>query len=143
MRRRLTVTLIGGLLLACLPVNVRAEEPIVFLDSKMFDKSLRGAMRQDHKLIEVEFLDPPSPNDLPERFGAWLSAVQKRGGSVALEPTERPRGAEVAAVQLGVMAAKRIRKKRLFRPAGNYDVLLYYDHDSGMIERAVFTRQEN
>lgn len=73
---------------------------LTFIDIGRFDNDLQKALTSQEKEIKVSFYDKISPNNTPERLQKWLSAVEKGGGVVQIEP---PPGELVARDPLSVV----------------------------------------
>ena len=113
----------------------------IFVDSKTFDDSLHETMAGGAQKIDISFAATPSANDIPERLDAWLYAVQQGGGEVDVQPTETARGVPTIAFSLALRAVKKVRQKRFYRPAQDYDAVLFYSPETGQIERVVLSRR--
>jgi hypothetical protein len=69
--------------------------------------------------------------------------VEKYGGTVELEPTgPQARGFLTDIIALTVGAYTAIKEKIIYEPAGDYNIKVFYDADSGMIQRVVFVEKE-
>ena len=59
---------------------------IQFLDMTKFDKDMNFMLSSDVTNVEVGFYEKVSPNKTPERIQNWLTAVEKNGGTITIEP---------------------------------------------------------
>jgi hypothetical protein len=59
---------------------------IQFIDMSKFDKDMAFMMSSDASNIEVGFYEKVSPNKTPDRIQNWLTAVEKNGGTINVEP---------------------------------------------------------
>jgi len=59
---------------------------IQFLDMSKFDKDMNFMLSSDATNVEVGFYEKVSPNKTPERIQNWLTAVEKNGGTITIEP---------------------------------------------------------
>ena len=109
-----------------------------FIDSKIFDRKLRKMMKARPERIAIDFAQQPSPNDLPERLDAWLTAVEKHGGTVEIEPSEPTRGLASVLVYLAGAAFRAVKQKSQYAATKNYDAVIYYSLRTGLVERVVF-----
>ncbi len=119
------------------------EGDLAFLDSRLFDEQLSGRMSKGVNPLEV-VLRPGGDvtlNNLPDRLDRWLYTVDQSGGRVAVASTKP--GDERAllgiALDLASFAWEKAEEQRLYGPAENYDALLRYDPDTGVLEEVVFT----
>ena len=69
-----------------LPDPSAEVKKIQFLDMSKFDKDMNFMLSSDAQNIEVSFYEKVSPNKTPERIQNWLTAVEKNGGSINIEP---------------------------------------------------------
>jgi hypothetical protein len=59
---------------------------IQFIDMSKFDKDMSFMLTSDATNVEVGFYEKVSPNKTPERIQNWLTAVEKNGGTINVEP---------------------------------------------------------
>ena len=69
-----------------LPETSAEVKKIQFLDMSKFDKDMNFMLSSDATNIEVSFYEKVSPNKTPERIQNWLTAVEKNGGTINIEP---------------------------------------------------------
>ncbi len=115
---------------------------LAFTDSKLFDKELSISLKSGQDKIEIQPLDPFSLNEIPPRMDRWFVAVDKNEGKVETEDiSSKKRGIFLAGSVIAIGSAiwKTLSNKKLYKPAGNYDAVLFYD--DGIVERVVFTRK--
>jgi len=124
-------------------VNEKPLDELVFKDSRLFDKELSISMKASKDDIEIYPLDKFSLNEIPERMDRWFVAVDQNEGKVETEDiSSKKRGVFIAGAVIAVGSAiiNKIREKKLYKPAGNYDAILYCE--DGIVEKVVFTRKE-
>ena len=61
-------------------------EPIRFIDLSKFDTDLERALKNHRESISVVFYEKTSPNNMPNRLQKWVTAVEKSGGKIDIEP---------------------------------------------------------
>jgi hypothetical protein len=59
---------------------------IQFIDISKFDKDMNLVLSSEIANVEVSFYEKVSPNKTPERIQNWLTAVEKNGGTINIEP---------------------------------------------------------
>jgi len=57
-----------------------------FVDLPQFDRQLSQSLNADLPQVDVVFYEKVSPNQVPERLQRWLSAVERTGGKVRVNP---------------------------------------------------------
>lgn len=122
----------------------KSMNELTFIDATVFDRELSMAMKAKEDTIEVDPIAEFSPNDIPERLGKWFSTIDQHDGKLETEDTSsKKRGLLTAAtgIDLIISFGKRIRDKMLYNPARDYDAVLYYKADEGVVEKVVFTRK--
>ena len=76
---------IAATLIACTTGSlVTAKDTIRFIDLQQFDDELSHSLGAIKTPIEVNFVAPPSPNEIPPRLERWISHVSALGGKVDL-----------------------------------------------------------
>lgn len=61
-------------------------DQLVFIDITQFDSDMETALSSSQQEVNVSFYEKVSPNSTPERLQKWLSAVEKNGGKVRIQP---------------------------------------------------------
>lgn len=127
--------------------NARAASiaPVVmqFFDSSVFDEDLSDHLREGHAAVEVRALSPFSLNDIPERLDKWFAVIKDSGGSVGareLPPEGEAEARGIIGMVLDVLTAlfSWYEEAQLYGPAENYDALLFYRKDTGVVEKIMF-----
>jgi len=143
MKREITIISVAIIILISACANtLKPLDKLAFKDSKLFDRELSLAMKAEEEKIEVMPLDKFSMNKIPERMDRWFVAIDNNEGKVeSVDVSSKKRGVLLAGTALTLTYAliKKIREKRLYKPADNYEAILY--HDSGIVERVVFVRK--
>jgi hypothetical protein len=62
------------------------SESIRFIDISKFDTDLERALKDNKVPINVVFYEKTSPNNMPSRLQKWVTAVEKSGGKIDIEP---------------------------------------------------------
>jgi hypothetical protein len=124
------------------------SKQITFINSQVFDNNLSKAMESQVGEIVVEVASRFSLDVLPERVEGWLVHIQQSGGKVEAEA--RPVQTEVAMRGMPVVevielalayrekAKKKAETKARYAPADTYHAKLYYQKESGTVDRVVF-----
>ena len=111
----------------------------------MFDFKLGFSLRRNLPVVEVKIIAPFSTNKIPERIEKWLSAVDQRGGKVELklDPAYgEERGVISEVVDLAILAYQFVKQKGLYDATDDYDVVLYYRPNDGMVTKIFFKLRE-
>lgn len=107
--RRAAIAALPALALALAGHRAFAQErsePIRFIDLSKFDNDLHRALEAGPNPVVVTFYDKTSPNAMPGRLQKWLSAVEKSGGRIDVEPPPdepRPRSPALLLGLLGTL----------------------------------------
>jgi hypothetical protein len=135
------------------PDSSAAEAPpeqLNFLDTPGFDQRLSSSLSAQLPTVNVGFYDKVSPNALPERLQAWLSAVEAGGGKVKVV---KPKGEITAKSPFMLLslasslwtaskAAREVSARSHFLPAQQYDAALLLKLDDAgqtVVDTVVFT----
>lgn len=116
---------------------------LTFIDIAGFDEDLSMGMSTKNRKIVVDLPGRVSLNDVPGRLDQWFSEIKNSGGSVKAKPLTKKnatatRGIAGMLIDIGVKAHKAYAHEQMLKPAQDYHVLLEYDKDTGIVERAVF-----
>ena len=115
---------------------------IQFLDSETFDTELSSALEERGPEVEVTMVGPVTLNEVPERLDVWLYHVKDNYGGelelIAEDGEFAARGPGAMGLGLAIVAYGRLREHLLYRPARNYDALVYYTPADGRITRVIF-----
>jgi hypothetical protein len=57
-----------------------------FIDIEKFDRDLAASFEEPLNSVDVIFYDKTSPNAIPPRMQKWISATEKTGGKITIEP---------------------------------------------------------
>lgn len=119
-------------------------EPIVYEESFTFDWDLSQKLRQADG-TEVVLLTPEGVTltEIPELLDRWLSRVKDNGGYVKAAPVvkqgdERSRAIVGALIDVFLYLLGIIKEEVTFSPADDYNAILYFEKDSGVVEQIVF-----
>jgi len=128
--------------------RLQESQQLTFINSQVFDNNLSKAMESEVGEIVVEVASRFSLDVLPERVEGWLVHIQQSGGKVeaAAQPTQTEvamRGMPVVEViELALAyrekAKKKAETKAMYSPADTYHATLYYQTESGTVDRVVF-----
>lgn len=124
-----------------------ARNKILFIDSRNFDSKLSRALKDDHSEVTVTFLGDVSINEIPKRMEEWLAKAEHYEGTVAVEPDPKlaktkSASVVIAGITVAVATYKYLRRKSLFRPVEDYDVLIHHIPGEAVISRIVFKRKD-
>ncbi len=130
-------------------------ESLSFIDMEAFDNDMNQAMSVDTKNIDVVLTGEVSINALPDRLGKWLSVVVDKQGRVDTkniksspnegensEMTEKERTLGLSLL-LGLLpkAYDFLTKEQSYGAAGDYNATIFYDGETGLVEKVVFTKK--
>jgi len=128
--------------------RLKESRQLTFINSQVFDNNLSKAMDSQVGEIVVEVASRFSLDVLPERVEGWLVHIQQSGGKVEAEA--QPVQTEVAMRGMPVVevielalayrekAKKKAETKAMYAPANTYHAKLYYQKESGTVDRVVF-----
>ena len=118
-------------------------EPLVYEESFTFDWDMSQKLRQGNG-DEVVLLTPEgvTVTDIPEQLDRWLSRVKENGGYVKAAPIakdgERSRALVGALLDVLLYLLGIIKEEVTFSPADDYNAILYFEQDTGVVDRIVF-----
>lgn len=119
-------------------------EPIVYEESFTFDWDMSQKLRQADG-SEVVLLTPEGVTltEIPEQLDRWLSRVKENGGYVKAAPVvdqgeERSRAIVGALIDVLLYLLGIIKEEVTFSPADDYNAILYFEKDTGIVEQIVF-----
>lgn len=69
-----------------LPATQNVKGTLAFIDIARFDHDLQASLLAPQSSVEVAFYEKVSPNSTPERLQKWLTAVERNGGKIDVEP---------------------------------------------------------
>ena len=123
--------------------SITAEPTQVeYFNSTSFDKKLSAVMRNKEPAIQLTFPTPFTTNEIPERIDKWLTVVEDYGGTVEVVPEEVERGLLSSLIATLVRRVfEKIKEKRLYGPAKNYDATVYYETRTGVVTRIIFSKK--
>ncbi len=137
--------LIAALTLACLIViSIQQSlaqptpEPIRFIDLSKFDSDLERALKGSNESITVMFYEKTSPNNMPNRLQKWVTAVEKSGGKIDVEPPPdepRPRSPAMLIGLLGglwssIKAWGEIRERAMLDAVQTRNVMIHLERNA-------------
>jgi len=123
-----------------------------FIDIEKFDRDLAASFEEPLNSVDVIFYDKTSPNAIPPRMQKWISATEKTGGKITIEPPPNdlvPRN-PVALFGLfgslfsGAKAAFDMRADLRLEKAKGYDAVIYLERNSQgevVVGKVKFTKQ--
>ncbi|NBP40008.1 MAG: hypothetical protein EBV34_16500 [Betaproteobacteria bacterium] len=135
----------AALTLACLIVVGSQQsfaqptpEPIRFIDLSKFDTDLERALKGSNESITVMFYEKTSPNNMPNRLQKWVTAVEKSGGKIDVEPPPdepRPRSPAMLIGLLGglwssIKAWGEIRERAMLDAVQTRNVLIHLERNA-------------
>ena len=135
----------AALTLACLIVVASQQsfaqptpEPIRFIDLSKFDTDLERALKGSNESITVMFYEKTSPNNMPNRLQKWVTAVEKSGGKIDVEPPPdepRPRSPAMLIGLLGglwssIKAWGEIRERAMLDAVQTRNVLIHLERNA-------------
>jgi hypothetical protein len=142
--RWISLGLVCALALACASgAKAPPTSVMQFVDSQMFDDSLRDALSADMPEVTVSFSGASvTVNEIPDRLDSWLYSISKRnGGKVEVTPDPAlpaARSPIALALSFGLTGFKLVREQYHYFPARQYDAFVYHDPTSGVLTRVVF-----
>ena len=88
------IIILGSLLilLGCSTTTISLSEAakgspnVSFVDVDKFDRELTASLVEPLDAVNVSFYDKVSPNAIPQRVQKWISATEKNGGKVFIQP---------------------------------------------------------
>jgi hypothetical protein len=92
MTKILIATLTAMLLFGCTTYPDPATEApppkqkLNFVDISEFDRELASSLNAQYDSVDVAFYNKVEPNNVPVRLQKWLSAVERNGGVVKVNP---------------------------------------------------------
>ncbi|MBI5519484.1 MAG: hypothetical protein HY916_05440 [Desulfovibrio sp.] len=119
-----------------------ALSEVQFLDSGSFDRKLSASLSARQPLVTVVFPASITLNNIPERMDKWLAKVEKFGGKVEIQPEpEAGRGIISEIFGLFIKAYEAIEEAVIYAPAKNYNVMIYYRAQTGLVTRLCFVQK--
>ncbi|MBE9562989.1 MAG: hypothetical protein IMF12_09030 [Proteobacteria bacterium] len=125
-------------------------ENLRFIDVDTFDQDLSKSMEADTEAITISMIGNVSVNKIPERLGRWLNVVTSKTGKVDFEPTTPPKPVDekttgslsvAAIISLLPTAYDLLKDEFSYSSATNYNAIIYYKPDSGLLETIVFRKK--
>lgn len=122
--------------------GVAAQQEVQFLDTGGFDRKLSSALSANQPEVTVLFPAAITLNSIPDRLDKWFSKVEKFGGTVDIQAEPEPgRGIISEIFGLFIKAYDAIEEAVIYSPAKNYNVMIYYKAQTGLVTRVSFTRK--
>lgn len=121
-----------------------SSDSIVFIDASVFDQSLSNQLSSKAQKVEVVNAKPFALNQIPDRLGKWLSAVVNGKGRLSVEPKPQFKTLSIDWV-IGLLPTVRdmVQDQFTYAPAKNYNVTMYHNQSTGLVERVVFERKDS
>lgn len=115
-----------------------APPTIAFIDIPKFDRDLHQALSGKAEPVNVSFYERVSPNSMPERLQKWISAVEKTGGKVDVEPPPNepvPKSplfliGLIGSLWSAIKALTEIKEEAVYLSAAKRNVLIVLDRDA-------------
>jgi hypothetical protein len=131
---------LAGLIVFSSPQSLAqpTPEPIRFIDLSKFDSDLERALKGSNESITVMFYEKTSPNNMPNRLQKWVTAVEKSGGKIDVEPPPdepRPRSPAMLIGLLGglwssIKAWGEIREQAMLDAVQTRNVLIHLERNA-------------
>jgi hypothetical protein len=68
------------------PETPPPKQSLSFVDISEFDRELASSLSAQYDSVDVAFYNKVEPNNVPLRLQKWLSAVERNGGVVKVNP---------------------------------------------------------
>ena len=142
------VLVVLSLLAACASDPPPRQADLRFIDSKIFEKELQEAMKEETVVIEVGVTGKDATiNDMPDRLEKWLYVINERDdGTVKFQP-DTAFMTPKSPVPLGLVFSVGSAGWRMYRnwahyaPASDYNALVFYHPTDAYLTRVVFVRK--
>jgi len=119
-----------------------AQQEVQFLDTGGFDRKLSSALSANQPEVMVTFPAAITLNNIPERLDKWFSKVEKYGGTVDIQAEPEPGRSIISEIfGLFIKAYDAIEEAVIYSPVKNYNVMIYYKAQTGLVTRVCFTRK--
>lgn len=119
-----------------------AQPEVQFLDTGGFDRKLSSALSANQPEVTVVFPAAITLNSIPERLDKWFSKVEKFGGTVDIQAEPEPGRSIISEIfGLFIKAYEAIEEAVIYSPAKNYNAMIYYKAQTGLVTRVCFTRK--
>lgn len=140
-------------IISCTSNQTKTKEELAnlrFIDAETFDKNLSESMSSNSENITVSMIGKVSVNKMPERLGKWLSIITNKMGKVDFKSTtpakpinERNTGSLAISAVIGLLPSTYgfFKDEFFYGPAVNYDAILYYQADTGLLEKVIFIKK--
>lgn len=114
-----------------------------FYDSLTFDRKLSKSLGVGHARVTVTFPAAITLNNIPERIDKWFAAVEESGGTVRAAPeVYDERGVLEEIFTFFVRLYEHVAGVCIYAPAKEYDVLILYEKQTGIVTRVLFLRRD-
>ena len=123
-----------------------------FIDIEKFDRDLAASFDEPLDSVDVVFYDKTSPNAIPQRMQKWISATERTGGKVTIQPPPNevvPKN-PVALLGLfgslfsGAKAVLDMRADARLEKSKGHDAVIYLERNSQgevVVGKVKFTKQ--
>ncbi|MFK5969082.1 MAG: hypothetical protein QM487_03030 [Candidatus Marithrix sp.] len=141
------------ILISCTSNQTKTKDELAnlhFVDADTFDQNLSESMSIDNDTITVSMIGKVSVNKIPERLGKWLSVITTKMGKVDFKSTtppepinERNTGSLAITAVIGLLPSTYdfLKDKFFYGSAEKYDAILYYQADTGLLEKVTFVKK--
>jgi len=153
MKPRLIYCLVILFICGCVSDPTKTKDELAnlhFLDANTFDQNLSESMLANTETINIVMIGKVSVNKMPERLNKWLGVITNKLGKVDFKSTtppkpvnERTTGSLAITAIIGILptAYDFFKDEISYGPAVNYDAVLYYQIDTGLLEKVVFIKK--
>ena len=137
-RRILAVFLLGGVYVVagCSTTAVKSDPQsatsLKFIDLSSFDRDLNASLGSRAEIVTIDFYEAMSPNKIPERLQRWISAVEKSGGKIDVQPPTGESRTRNLALVVGLLSSAwtglktlgELKAENMLKVAGSRDVVV-------------------
>jgi hypothetical protein len=127
-------------------------QSLTFLDVPKFDRDLSASLASPFEAVDVGFYDRVSPNDMPQRLQKWLSAVEKSGGRIDVQPPPNDLVPKNPVALIGLLgslmsslqAIEQFSTERLFDAAKGRNVTVALDRNAAgdvIVTKVIFRKR--
>lgn len=132
--------------------DARSDAALTFIDLSSFDRDLNASLSSRAEIVTIDFYEAMSPNKIPERLQRWISAVEKSGGKIDVEPPTGESRTRNLAFVLGLLSSAwtglktlgELKAENMLKVAGSRDVVVNLKRGATgelAVERILFVRR--
>ncbi|MCK5718105.1 MAG: hypothetical protein KAH77_11500 [Thiomargarita sp.] len=115
---------------------------LMFMDTKAFDQDLSQAMSDTPEMITISMRGNVSVNNIPSRLNNWLKAITISEGRLEVDPPTKSVALIIAIATALPSIYTWIKNKVTYRGSNHYNAKIYYDSETGNINKIVFHKKE-